>query len=159
VAHNSKGKPSQSVTKGKPRLSVTKGKPSLSVANNMEQQFLAAAVATVPSTASLIRRYKDPGYSRFLKDEDNNKNGANAKTSYLVDASGNAYEPYALSWRYLGMYADCDLTYAMRSVDGLSRRRNRGRKLGGDGGGGNNNNGGNDQECSRKVLWAAVCFQ
>lgn len=136
----------------------TKGKRSLSVAKNMEQQFFAAAVATVPSTGALVRRYNDPGSSRFLKDEDN-KNGANAKMSYLLDASGNAYEPYALSWRYLGMYADCDLTYALRSVDGLSRRRNRGRKLGGDGGGDNNNNGGNYQQCSRKVLWAAVCFQ
>jgi hypothetical protein len=127
----------------------------------LEQEFFASVTTATPATGLMIRR-DDLGDPRLLKDdEDNNKNGgANAgKTSYLVDGNGNPYEPYALSWRYLGMYVDCDLTVASR--DGLSRR-DRGRQLGGGGGDNNNNNndnnnnGGGGDECSRKVLWAAV---
>ena len=61
-----------------------------------------------------------------------------AFTSHLVDKNGNAYEPYSLAWRYLGMYIDCD----MDQVNG-----NEGRFLE-DGGSGN---------CERVLLWAAVC--
>jgi hypothetical protein len=127
----------------------------------LEQELFATVTTAAPATGLMIRR-DDLGDPRLLKDdEDNNKNGgANAgKSSYLVDGNENPYEPYALSWRYLGMYVDCDLTFAMSDVDGLSRR-DRGRQLGGGGGGGNDNNdnhnNGGEDDCSRKVLWAAV---
>jgi hypothetical protein len=118
---------------------------------NMDHEFFAAVIAPTTATAttggSRIGRQDDTGLPRFLKDEDNN-----GKSTYLVDANGNAYEPYALSWRYLGMYADCDLTIAMGDMDGLNRRH-RGRQLGNNN---NNNNNGDQDDCTRKVLWAAV---
>lgn len=74
-----------------------------------------------------------------------NENGQH--TSYLVDASGNAYEPYALSWRYLGMYIDCDLSLDVANDDDVSNKDNQiDRHLGDN----------SADDCSRKVLWAAV---
>jgi hypothetical protein len=125
----------------------------------MEDEFFAAVVAGSTTRNGRGTRGDGPPHGgeivpRFLKDEDN-KDG---KSTFLVDANGNAYEPYALSWRYLGMYADCDLTYAMREIDGLNRRRRRqrGRQLGGGGNNNNNNKNGGGDDCSRKILWAAV---
>ena len=35
--------------------------------------------------------------------------GSSGYTSpYFVDSSGNEYESYALAWRYLGIFIDCD---------------------------------------------------
>lgn len=56
--------------------------------------------------------------------------------SYLVDKDGNAYEPYSLAWRYLGMYIDCDADKQV-SDD-------------------NNSGSGDGNDCARKLLWAAV---
>jgi hypothetical protein len=67
---------------------------------------------------------------RVLGSQDN-------KQSYFVDSSGNEYEPYALAWRYLGMYMDCD-------VDDFFYRRL------------NQNNNKNSDKCDRIILWAAV---
>jgi hypothetical protein len=127
--------------------------------DRLDDEFFAAVVAGSTTRSGRGTRGDGPSHGgeivpRFLKDEDN-KNG---KSTYLVDANGNAYEPYALSWRYLGMYADCDLTYAMREIDGLNRRRRRqrGRQLGGGGNNNNNNKNGGGDDCSRKILWAAV---
>jgi len=58
--------------------------------------------------------------------------------SYLVDRKGNEYEPYALAWRYLGMYIDCDINNGSCDNDDDD-----------DGGSGD------DNEATRKVLWAA----
>ena len=86
--------------------------------------------------------------------------------SYLVDSDGNSYEPYAMAWRYLGMYIDCDVQQEYNNdgdYDGSDVYRNRQRQrrtttntntntkqrnLSGSG-----SNDGDD--CSRKVLWAA----
>jgi hypothetical protein len=57
--------------------------------------------------------------------------------SYLVDRNGNAYEPYSLAWRYLGMYIDCDVD---AQGDNEERFLDRG----------------DDDDCQRTVLWAAV---
>mmetsp|Transcript_6680 Transcript_6680/g.7523 ORF Transcript_6680/g.7523 Transcript_6680/m.7523 type:complete len:737 (+) Transcript_6680:76-2286(+) len=59
---------------------------------------------------------------------------------YLVDSDGNAYPPYALSWRYLGVFLD---TCNNNNNDD---RRNRNLE--------ENNNNNNNYSC-RKVLWAA----
>ena len=64
----------------------------------------------------------------------------------MVDSKGNAYEPYSLAWRYLGMYIDCDLPevdedYSTSAFDNVNRKLASGDKDGDD--------------CSRKVLWAA----
>ncbi|MGK3740976.1 MAG: hypothetical protein ACI8RD_010677 [Bacillariaceae sp.] len=71
--------------------------------------------------------------------------------SYLVDSDGNSYEPYAMAWRYLGMYIDCDVQQEYNDDDydesDVYRRKKR-RYLSGSG-----SNDGDD--CSRKVLWAA----
>jgi hypothetical protein len=58
----------------------------------------------------------------------------------FVDSSGTAYEPYSLAWRYLGMYIDCE---EENEKDGDRRR------LSND----------NKNECTRKLLWAAVSFR
>lgn len=66
--------------------------------------------------------------------------------SYLVDKNGELYEPYSLAWRYLGMYMDCDPTqqqYADEADQEFEGRRG----LEGDG---------DENDCSRKLLWAAV---
>lgn len=64
------------------------------------------------------------------------------QSSYLVDDEGNEYEPYSLAWRYLGMYIDCDLNGSSSHTENEIDRR-----LGG---------GGDGNDCSRKILWAAV---
>ena len=65
-------------------------------------------------------------------------------TSYLVDSNGNAYEPYSLAWRFLGMYIDCDIEEGEESS---SAYENVHRFMQSGDGEGN--------DCSRKVLWAA----
>jgi hypothetical protein len=60
------------------------------------------------------------------------------KQSFFVDSSGNQYEPYALAWRYLGMYMDCDVD------DFFFRQLNE------------NKNKNNNNKCDRIILWAAV---
>ena len=56
---------------------------------------------------------------------------------YGYDFQDGYYEPYALSWRYLGMFIDCN--------NNNNNNNNRGRKAQ------ENDNAG----CARKVLWAA----
>ena len=51
--------------------------------------------------------------------------------SYLVDSDGNSYEPYAMAWRYLGMYIDCDVQQEYSNdgdYDGSDVYRNRQRQ-------------------------------
>jgi len=50
------------------------------------------------------------------------------ENSYLVDSDGNAYQPYSLAWRFLGLFIDCNEN--RRLEDG-------------------------DAYCQRNVLWAA----
>ena len=72
--------------------------------------------------------------------------------TYIVDKNGNEYEPYALAWRYLGMYMDCEKEDCADESGGDcddDRRRTLrdDRHLGGS-----NDEGGN---CERMLLWAA----
>ena len=67
--------------------------------------------------------------------------------SYLVDSSGNAYDPYSLAWRYLGLYIDCDISNSTNFYQYYNYNNGYSRTLhendrGGDG-------------CERKLLWAA----
>lgn len=64
-------------------------------------------------------------------------------SSYLVDKDGNAYEPYSLAWRYLGMYLDCDLDNDENENDNDDKERYLG-------------SGSGDGDCERVLLWAAV---
>jgi hypothetical protein len=52
------------------------------------------------------------------------------QSSYLFSADGGSYDPYAVAWRYLGMYIDCDVNGAATGDS-------------------------NGDQCSRKLLWAA----
>lgn len=64
--------------------------------------------------------------------------------SYLVDGNGVEYEEsYALAWRYLGMYIDCDIESSNEDEDGS---QNQYRFLENDDG---------SDSCYRKILWAA----
>lgn len=77
--------------------------------------------------------------------------------SYLVDSRGNEYDvAYALAWRYLGMYIDCDVDAYVNGDDDNSNHgegdgsQDRNRFLGsGDG------SGDDTDSCSRTILWAA----
>jgi hypothetical protein len=60
---------------------------------------------------------------------------------YMQDDQGNKYATYSMSWRYLGMYIDCDLPEP--DVDAVNRQRRHLKD--------NKNN-----QCVRKVMWAAV---
>ena len=62
----------------------------------------------------------------------------------LVDKDGVAYDPNSLSWRYLGLYVDCD---DQDNNGSGSRDDGNGNDDGGGGGGGS--------YCQRKLLWAA----
>eukprot|EP00546_Thalassionema_frauenfeldii_P002251 CAMPEP_0178936684 /NCGR_PEP_ID=MMETSP0786-20121207/25318_1 /TAXON_ID=186022 /ORGANISM="Thalassionema frauenfeldii, Strain CCMP 1798" /LENGTH=439 /DNA_ID=CAMNT_0020615131 /DNA_START=64 /DNA_END=1383 /DNA_ORIENTATION=+ len=75
-------------------------------------------------------------FTRNLEDNERELESQDDGDSYLVDRKGNEYEPYALAWRYLGMYIDCD-------VDAMSEASYGRRRLE------------DDVDCSRKVLWAA----
>jgi hypothetical protein len=82
---------------------------------------------------------KGPGTSRFGPNHVSDARvleSDDGRASYLVDKNGNAYEPYSLAWRYLGMYIDCDVD----QTNGNDRRFLE------DGG----------SECERVLLWAAV---
>ena len=47
---------------------------------------------------------------RILNQQGDDDN-SNDQESYFTDPkTGQAYEPYSLAWRYLGMYMDCDVT-------------------------------------------------
>lgn len=84
--------------------------------------------------------------------------GNNQNNKYLVvDKDGVEYDPYSLSWRYLGIYIDCDINTIANDMEG-----------GGDGGNGENKNNhkrrqlpeddknkNNGDQCPRKLLWAA----
>ncbi|KAG7349587.1 hypothetical protein IV203_012184 [Nitzschia inconspicua] len=98
-------------------------------------------------------------FPRALNDNENNS----GQSSFLVNANGDAYDPYSLAWRYLGMYIDCDIDEHSQS-DGNGGKDNnayysddvfRERQL-------QNNNqrrglssGDDSDSCSRKLLWAA----
>jgi hypothetical protein len=60
---------------------------------------------------------------------------------YMQDDQGNKFATYSMSWRYLGMYIDCDLPEP--DVDAVNRQRRHLKD--------NKNN-----QCVRKVMWAAV---
>lgn len=68
--------------------------------------------------------------------------------SYLVDSSGNAYDPYSLAWRYLGLYIDCDISNSTNFYQYYNYNNGYNRKL-------HEDNRGGDGECERKLLWAA----
>lgn len=85
-------------------------------------------------------------YHRFLNENDD------SFQSHLVDSKGDEYDPYSLSWRYLGVYIDCDVE-AM--IDGEDDNYDEGespddrkfrRRLSGSN---------DDGSCSRKLLWSA----
>jgi hypothetical protein len=88
-----------------------------------------------PQLSSLISR---PAHGQ----QKNNRglNDKNDYNSYLVDGDGNAYEPYSLAWRYLGIFIDCG---DQQDESGSEEDR----RLSSD----DRGNG-----CARKVLWAAV---
>ena len=67
---------------------------------------------------------------------------ANYYSTYFSDEYGYSYDPYSLSWRYLGMYVDCDVEGNANNVDG-GNQRTRHRHLEDDGG----------NDCSRKVCY------
>lgn len=90
----------------------------------------------------------------------------NQQQSYLVDSTGNEYEPYSLAWRYLGMYIDCDFEPASGSYEDdelqgnydrrtKTRRRTTTEQQRSLGGSGDSGDGG---DCERVLLWAAVSF-
>ena len=56
---------------------------------------------------------------------------------FFANNDGTSFEPYSLAWRYLGMYIDCD----------LDTQKNNGE---------NEASNSNGEDCSRKLLWAAV---
>jgi hypothetical protein len=85
-------------------------------------------------------------------------NDEDSQSSYFVDSDGNAYEPYSLAWRYLGMYIDCDVEddidqylYSDGGVNRALQEREEGRILKS----GDKSGDGDGDDCSRKVLWAA----
>jgi hypothetical protein len=114
---------------------------------DQEASFLSAMIQGVAA----IPKSKVP---RALNSADND----GGQVSYLVDAEGNAYDPYSLAWRYLGMYIDCDVDQHKDEdgnnnnnggnnyySDDVFRERRRRRMASGD----------DNDSCSRKLLWAA----
>lgn len=67
-----------------------------------------------------------------------------------ADKDGKEYDPYSLSWRYLGLFIDCDIE-AMNAAAGDDARKKQRRQLPEDEEDGNN--------CPRKLLWAAYVDQ
>ena len=95
----------------------------------------------------------------------------NSYESYLVDASGNEYEPYSLAWRYLGMYIDCDFEPQSTNYEDYQNsysdyqgqinraRRNRERRSPNSNEDNERNLGSGDGgDCPRVLLWAAVSW-
>jgi hypothetical protein len=60
---------------------------------------------------------------------------------YMEDDQGNTYATYSMSWRYLGMYIDCDLPEEQDEGMDVDRQR----QLKDD-----------NNQCVRKVMWALV---
>jgi hypothetical protein len=89
-------------------------------------------------TASSAERWS-PRNSRDLY-------SADGFDSYLVDSSGNAYEPYSLAWRYLGLYIDCEISNSTNFYQYYNYNNGYTRKLPEEN---------KDGECGRKLLWAA----
>jgi hypothetical protein len=114
---------------------------SNAVAATQEAAFLSTLIHGEQHLHSL----PDYNIPRALNSHDNAE-----QASYLVDADGNAYDPYSLAWRYLGMYIDCDLDESASyfssyvGTDDVFRTRRR-----------NLNSGEDGDDCSRKLLWAA----
>lgn len=125
--------------------------------------------AILKETASLPKSSLLP---RALNEDNNN----DQTTSYLVDANGDAYEPYSLAWRYLGMYIDCDIEEHNNGdkdgndnsySDDVFRERRQLTDTSHDNDNNNNKSssslrlrrnlasGDNGDSCSRKLLWAA----
>lgn len=112
---------------------VTKGYTTLQYIMQFSKEIPELFVNEASRTAT----HWSPRHSRDLYSADN-------YNSYLVDSSGNAYEPYSLAWRYLGLYIDCDISnstnfYQYYNYDNARRLPE----------------GNNDGECERKLLWAA----
>jgi hypothetical protein len=85
------------------------------------------------------------GSERYREDEGQRQLGQNNdKNGYFVDADGNAYESYAMAWRYLGLFIDCS-----SDSDEHGKRE---RHLNNDN---NNNDGSSSSSCQRRLLWAA----
>ena len=78
-----------------------------------------------------------PRHQRSLYSNDN-------YVSYLVDSNGNAYEPYSLAWRYLGLYIDCEIANSTNFYKYYNYNQ---RKL--------PEQSNEDGQCERKLLWAA----
>ncbi|CAB9531194.1 expressed unknown protein (Partial), partial [Seminavis robusta] len=99
-----------------------------------------------------------------ILNEDNDDSSASI---VLVDSDGEEYEPYAMAWRYLGMYMDCDVQDSNAyygwtdnskggdddswdddmDIEDMANWYRRRRHLSGSQDSGD--------DCTRKVLWAA----
>lgn len=94
----------------------------------------------------LVKERRDQQHKQSrIKERDlgsSSEDGEDAYQSFLTKRSGVEYDPYALAWRYLGMYIDCDITFetSEESPEERSRRRLED----------------SEDDCERKVLWAAV---
>jgi hypothetical protein len=119
---------------------------------------MSESTATRPPPRA-IRGYEDTLGQRQLNNKDNDKNNG-----YFVDADGNAYEPYAMAWRYLGLFIDCN------SGDDERGKQREERRLDDNNDNNNNDNNNNDNDknnnnndknndgsssCQRRLLWAA----
>jgi hypothetical protein len=102
-------------------------------------------------------------------DNDNDNGNQDSQQSIvLVDSNGVEYDSYALAWRYLGMYMDCDVDdYNVGSYYGYQDDKQQSDDDGWDDDLGDqlvgwnrrrlnsHDNDSGDDDCTRKVLWAA----
>jgi hypothetical protein len=70
----------------------------------------------------------------------------NEEDGYFVDGNGNAYESYAMAWRYLGLFIDCSSS---------DSEQNRGRDLKENINNDNGSSSSSTTNCQRRLLWAA----
>jgi len=88
-----------------------------------------------------LKRLQKRGLSSYDQD---------SYTSFLYDDNGDEIDAYSLAWRYLGAYYDCDWQEEdEEGEDDGSHDSGEGRRM----------NSGDGDDCSRKVLWAAVSLQ
>lgn len=107
--------------------------------------YKQSRVATFPPHDASVKLPKTP---LFLEQQSDARRlySNDDYSSYFVDSDGNSIDPYSMGWRYLGMFIDCpdnnDDDDDAASRDGKDRRQL--------------NSQSGDNECARKVLWAAV---
>lgn len=84
-----------------------------------------------------------PGLQFPRPSRDRELGGSGDDDNFLINPrTGQAYEPYGMAWRYLGVYLDCDGYYDDDYNNGNQKARQR--QMSSD-----------DAPCTRKVLWAA----